>query len=131
MRVLARGLIALQRERFDEVVELFAAIGDKNGQPERWWLIADAYEGLGQLDSATVFLHRIVAQAGVYEWDNIVAVGVFYPFVHRRLALLYAKLSRPDRAEEHYLTFLETFTQPDPEYAHMVTEALEALARGR
>ena len=38
------------------------------------------------------------------------------------------------RFEEHYLTFLDTFTQPDPEYEWMVTEAraaLEELARGR
>ncbi len=43
-------------------------------------------------------------------------------------------LERYDRVEEHYLTFLETFTQPDPAYVWMVTEArasLEELAAGR
>jgi hypothetical protein len=54
--------------------------------------------------------------------------------VHLRLGELYAELEQYDRAEEHYLTFLETFTNPDPEHVHMVTEArvaLEELARGR
>ncbi len=30
-----------------------------------------------------------------------------------------AALAADPRAQEHYITFLETFTQPDPEHAHI------------
>ncbi|MDH4044954.1 MAG: hypothetical protein OEW06_10880, partial [Gemmatimonadota bacterium] len=59
---------------------------------------------------------------------------VVYSFVQFRLGRLYAQLEQYDRAEDHYLNFLETFTEPDPEYEWMVAEArtkLEELARGR
>ncbi len=62
------------------------------------------------------------------------ASGLTYSFAHRRLAKLYGKLGQRDRAEDHWLTFLDTFTNPDPEYEWMVEEAraeLEKLARGR
>ena len=32
-------------------------------------------------------------------------------------------LDQRDRAEEHWLTFLDNFTNPDPEYEWMVEEA--------
>jgi hypothetical protein len=63
-----------------------------------------------------------------------VQIGIPSSFTHFRLGRLYTQLEQYDRAEEHYLTFLETFTEPDPEYAWMVAEArakLEELARGR
>jgi len=60
--------------------------------------------------------------------------GQPYSFSHFRLGRLYNELGAPDRANEHYATFLETSTQPDPEYVWMVTGAwakLEELAHGR
>ena len=57
-----------------------------------------------------------------------------YSFTHRRLARLYTQLEEFDRAEEHWLEFLETFTDPDPEFQWMLDEArseLERLGRGR
>lgn len=46
----------------------------------------------------------------------------------------YAERGDTEKAKDHYTTFLNTFTDPDPEYEGMVTEAraaLEELARGR
>lgn len=66
--------------------------------------------------------------------DQPTVGGLFFPYAHRRLALLREKLGRPDQAEDHWLVFLETVTQADPELQWMVDEArehLEELARGR
>ena len=41
----------------------------------------------------------------------------------------YTERKKYDRAREHYRAFLATFSQPDPPYAWMVTEALRELER--
>ncbi len=77
-------------------------------------MLAQAHLPLGRVDSAVT--------------------GISFSFAHFHLGKHYTELDRFDRAEEHYLTFLETFTQPDPEYVWLMTEAqqaLETLARGR
>ena len=43
-----------------------------------------------------------------------------YSFAHCRLVLLYNQLEQLDRAEEHWLQFVGTFTDPDPEFQWMV-----------
>jgi len=98
-------------------------------------LLADAHEHLGQPDSAVVYLQLLATPAEMFRaGEAATSAGLTYSFAHFRLGRLYAQLEQYDRAEEHYLTFLEAFTQPDPEYEWMVTEArarLEELARGR
>jgi tetratricopeptide (TPR) repeat protein len=97
------------------------------------WTVGEAFEREQQPDSAAAWFERIA------RWDETLALerderGLTYSFVHFKLGGLYAQLNRYDEAKEHYATFLETFTKPDPEYAWMVTEArakLEELARGR
>jgi tetratricopeptide (TPR) repeat protein len=99
---------------------------------ERQWLVADAYEQLGRPDSAASFLERVLAPEGYS--GEIRGRGFSYSFAHRRLARLYTQLEEFDRAEEHWLEFLETFTDPDPEFQWMQDEArseLERLGRGR
>ena len=59
---------------------------------------------------------------------------VAYSFTPVRLGGIYLRLGRNDDAKQHCATFLETSTNPDPEYESMVTEArpkLAGLARGR
>ncbi len=98
------------------------------------WVLGEAYEQLSRPDSAIVYFERLVAPtAGKYS-GRMYTVGFTYSFAQRRLAKLYAELGDDQRAEEHWLTFLETFTDPDPEYEWMVEEAraeLQNLAIGR
>ena len=98
------------------------------------WTLAQAFERTGQPDSAAAWLERI-AQWGGQVWGGDDELrGFSYSFVHFRLGRLYTQLGKDDEAKEHYATFLDAFTDPDPEYAWMVTEArgrLEELARGR
>ena len=53
--------------------------------------------------------------------------GIAYSFAHQRLVLLYARMGRLEDARRHWKIFSETFTNPDPEVAHLVEEAREAL----
>jgi tetratricopeptide (TPR) repeat protein len=102
------------------------------------WTLAQAFDRTGQPDSAAAWLERIAqwggqVWGGEYGGDNELR-GFSYSFVHFRLGRLLMQLGKDDEAKQHYATFLESFTQPDPEYAWMVTEArakLEELARGR
>jgi tetratricopeptide (TPR) repeat protein len=134
--------IAAQGERWAEVVELLAPSATRGhdigylqiqtNRIARQWLVADAYERLGRPDSAASFLERIVAPEG--SAGEIRRRGLTYSFAHRRLARLYTQLEEFDRAEEHWLEFLDAFTDPDPEFQWMLDEArseLERLGRGR
>jgi hypothetical protein len=56
-------------------------------------------------------------------------LGFAYSFAHRRLARLYASLGEEQLAIEHWQTFLDTFTMPDPDFEWMVDEARAELAR--
>jgi len=101
------------------------------------WLVAEAYEHLGRADSAAAVYELLASPQSILQAQNDwrVSMGmVGYSFAHFHLGGLYTQLKQYDQAQEHYLTFLDTFTRPDPEYAWMVTEAqakLEELARGR
>ncbi len=71
---------------------------------------------------------------GASRASSSLLTGLTYSFAHYRLAKLYAKLGQRDRAEEHWLTFVDTFTNPDPEYEWMVGEVsaeLDKLLQGR
>jgi hypothetical protein len=97
------------------------------------WARAEAEEQLGHVEQAASLYAEI---AGGYRFGDyeVNGFGLTYSFAHRRAALLYAQLEDYDRAEEHWIAFLDAFTEPDPEYEWMVTDAraeLERIARGR
>jgi tetratricopeptide (TPR) repeat protein len=97
------------------------------------WTLAATFERQGQLDSAAARFARLAQWIPSSDLDRGLR-GLTHSFVNFRLGRLYTQLGKNDEAKQHYATFLESFTQPDPEYAWMVTEArakLEGLARGR
>jgi hypothetical protein len=60
--------------------------------------------------------------------------GLPYPAAHFKLGQLYARMGNREEALDHYTTFLDAFTDPDPEYVWMVEEAraeVERMGRGR
>ena len=53
---------------------------------------------------------------------------------HFRHGLLYAQIDNREGALDHFTTFLDAFTDPDPDYVWMVQEArieVGRLTRGR
>jgi hypothetical protein len=63
--------------------------------------------------------------------------GAAHSYLRQHLIVLLARMGRVDEARRHWAVFRATFTNPDPELAHLVDEARTALeaaelkARGR
>jgi tetratricopeptide (TPR) repeat protein len=133
----AEALVAAHRGRWDDVIAAARA------QLESWvgaelhlfsrWLLAAAYDRQGMKDSAVAYYTKATESSGIDSYE-LFYVGEPYSFSHFRLGQLLTEMGDADRAKAHWATFLDTFTDPDPEYAWMVMEArtkLEELARGR
>jgi serine/threonine-protein kinase len=123
----------LQDQRWREVLTAIGSIIVGRASQHHDWLRAEAYLRLDRPDSAVAAFERVLDPTR-RDWDNHQTHGLFFPYAHRRLALLYEELGEIDRAEDGWLVFLETVTDPDPELQWMVHEArqrLEELALGR
>ena len=101
-----------------------------NSAPLLRWLVADAYEHLGQPDSAAAWFERAIAPPpdGGRDFADIRMAS---SFGHRRLVLLYARMGRLDEARRHWEIFSREFARPDPEMRPLVAEARDALASAR
>ena len=82
---------------------------------------------LGQADFAAAYLKRLTAPSGILGESNLFLAGMAYPFAEFRLGAHYTRQKERDRARERYLAFLQTFTDPDPQYSWMVTRDRRAL----
>jgi tetratricopeptide (TPR) repeat protein len=91
------------------------------------WMLANAYERLGQPDSAAAQLERLAAWQGASKVDANQR-GLTDSFARQRLVLLYSRMGRLADARRHWRVFSETFTTPDPEMVHLVDEARAAVA---
>ncbi len=96
----------------------------------RRWLVADAYERMGKLDSAAVYFELLVTPKRI-DWRSIMFRGLTHSFALRRLALLHTRMGHPDRARVYWQQFADTFTAPDAELRPMLAEARAALANTR
>jgi serine/threonine-protein kinase len=77
------------------------------------WVLADVYAHLGLPDSAIAQLESVVQLPAWF----------MYSAAHFKLGDLYTQVGDTAQALEHYATFLDAFTDPDPEYEWMVEEA--------
>jgi tetratricopeptide (TPR) repeat protein len=112
--------IASQRREFGPVV---APVGMSAVR----WFLADVLEALGHPDSAAIWLERVVSDpAAAFRESEFRGIAV--PFAHRRLALLYARMSRVQDASRHWRVFSQTFVAPDPEVKPLIEEARAAQA---
>jgi hypothetical protein len=91
-----------------------------------WWLLADAYEGLDQPESAIRYLEAFFRRP-TERLDDWTFHGFFRPVARLRLGRLYAQVGNNVKAEEHLVAFLHTFHDPDPELQWMVGAARETL----
>ncbi len=90
----------------------------------QWWL-ADAYEQLGQPDSAAWCLERIEPVA--YTPRD----GAERPYLRWRLALLDAKLGRLTDAERHLAAAERALDEPNPAVRRRLDDARAALGAQR
>ena len=121
--------IAARAGRWSEVVALIGQPAregsDRGGAwpldrigtvPERW-LVAQAYERLGQPDSAAAFYRRMLEPAG----------STFDPFTRLRLVALLARMGRIADAGRHLAILERDFTRPDPDVRRILDEARTAV----
>ena len=96
------------------------------GMWEVRWFLADVFEQLGRPDSAAACLERTVSDPAP-AIDECGRHGIAWPFAHRRLVLLYARMGRIEDAKRHWQIFSETMQTPDPEIQPLIAEARAAL----
>jgi len=84
--------------------------------------MASAHQEVGQPASAIPYLESILRRPthGIQDWT---LQGYIHPAARFKLAGLYADVGNPGKAREHYRIFLDTFTDPDPDFRWMVEEA--------
>jgi hypothetical protein len=89
--------------------------------------IADAFDLLGQGDSAIVYYEAFVRTPDTFPGEN----SVFTAGVHKRLAELYDARADTGRAEAHYRFFLDLWKDADSELQPKVREVRARLAQLR
>lgn len=92
-----------------------------------WWILADAYVQSGRPELAIPNLESILVRPRARVWDWVLQ-GFIHPPTRLKLGRLYTETGDTQKAREHYQAFLDTFTDPDPEFAWMVEEARAGLA---
>jgi tetratricopeptide (TPR) repeat protein len=122
--------------RWDRVVESLranAACGTRDEPPPlaalrlpSRWLIADAFQGLGQPDSARYYLERILDPPGNHTM-LLVARGFAAPLVRQRLVHLNLALGRLAEARRQWDELAATCVHPDPPLAASMNETRSAL----
>jgi hypothetical protein len=93
--------------------------------PSRW-LIADAFQSLGQPDSARFYLERMLDPPGNHP-VLLTARGFAEPFVRQRLVHLNLALGRLAEARRQWDQLAATCVHPDPPLAASMNETRSAL----
>lgn len=137
--LVLEAAIAAGQEEWETVSSLLAPAGHWNWPYSTfrgphwamisWLLLAEGYERTGQLDSAAAYYGLLGSPSEYVRRDEIQRAGLTYSFAHFHRGRILTQLGRTEEARQAWLTFLDAFTDPDPDYEWMVTEANEALAR--
>jgi serine/threonine-protein kinase len=101
---------------------------DAHYRPLMEWSLGEAYERMEMPDSAAAHFAEL-ARFHSYGEGGLGPRGFTHAFAHRRAALLYGQLGQEEEAIEHWQTFLDAFTEPDPEFEWMVEDGRAELER--
>jgi len=128
---------AYRRQDWQGVVQILEPVATRIHEPKvgyqggddylLWWLQAEAHAGLGNLQAAARHLETILERPR-FRRDNWMLQGFIHPAARFKLAGLQARMGEVPAAREHYRIFLDTFTDPEPEFRWMVEEARQASA---
>jgi hypothetical protein len=128
---------AYQRGDWGAVLEILAPVEERIHQPRVgglpgddyliWWLMAEAHTQLDDFHSAIQNLTSILERPR-HRRKNWMLQGFIRPAARFKLAGLYQDLGNSAQARNHYRIFLDTFTDPEPEFQWMVEEARAASA---
>ena len=91
---------------------------------------AQAFDGLGQADSAISLYEEVVAPRSMATGGYSQFIYLQYlPVTHRRLGELYDAAGNAAKAAQHYESFIELWSEADPELRPQVEAARQALQR--
>lgn len=131
---------AYQRGDWPEVIQVLQPVATRIHEPKvghqggddylLWWVLAEAHTGLGDLRSGATHLEAILERPR-FRRDNWLLQGFIHPAARLKLAGLYAQVGDVRAAREHYQIFLDTFTDPEPDFEWMVEEATRGLEAAR
>jgi hypothetical protein len=136
---LLQAWIAGSSGRWDEVVRVLGPGAPRPleipamytvGLSATRWTLAEAYERLGQPDSAAVWMERVASDYARLD-EGIHYRGVVLPAAHQRLILLYARMERLADAERHLAILEHWWDRPDDVARRMLGEARAAVANAR
>ncbi|HYM80996.1 MAG TPA: protein kinase [Candidatus Limnocylindria bacterium] len=129
--------LATSRRRWNDAARIGAPLARRSrelglivypgGVTTTRWLVADAFEALGNADSAAHYL-ELLAEEPHRSPDDVVFRAIAHSLAHQRLSMLYARLGRTEDAARHLRIFSSTFTRPDPDLLPLVAEARNAVA---
>ena len=132
---LIQARIAARGGRWVEVTHLLgpaARLGEHDGSsPDQVaslgvrWLLAEAYERIGRLDSAAAYFELAIAPTRV-PFSHLALRGLAYPFAQRRLGILYDRMHQPQLSQQHWKAFAHDFITPDPDMKPLAAQAIEA-----
>jgi tetratricopeptide (TPR) repeat protein len=94
------------------------------------WLIADAFEKLGQPDSVATYL-QLILEPPAYGNPDVFQRGLWEPFVRSRLVDLYASMGRMPEALREWDALATTCPRPDPDLAARLDETRARLQAAR
>lgn len=114
------GLVAAGEERWDAVIARLGPLAART-LTSPWgsrplnqlvrWTVANAYQRVGRLDSASAHFRAIADWVG-FTSDELALRGLTHSFAHQRLVVLYSRMGRLEDARRHWRIFSETFTRP-------------------
>lgn len=120
--ILVEGWIAYKGKRWSEVVDRVGPValhGENDptilDRPDSFmerWLVANAYERLGKLDSAAKFLD-LVLQPTRLPPGHYALRGFSYGFAHQRLAQIHRRTGYKAQESNNRATVAHTFSHPD------------------
>jgi len=90
------------------------------------WLLAEAHASRGDIRDGIPYLESILERPR-FRRNNWMIQGFIHPAARFKLARLNGEVGDAEKAWDHYRIFLDTFTDPDPEFQWMVDEARAAM----
>lgn len=132
MFVLLDAGIAIQRGDREEAIGLLEPCAERLDEQgygfisDRFlirWVLADVYAQLGRTESSIQQLNALLEERSF----EPLYVLLHAP-THFKLAQLHFEMGDTALAVVHFSSFLEAFTDPDPEYEWMVEEARAGIA---
>jgi tetratricopeptide (TPR) repeat protein len=128
LRHFAYGELARAEGRFDDAVAAYRTMATESADCGvcAQWQLGDAYDRLGQTDSARVAYERAVSGSALFRlFSESTGLAASY----KRLGELYEARGDRKKAADYYGKFVDLWQNADPELQPAVAEIRQRLAR--